>query len=155
MLLKNFTYKNTKTALVVRSFEYKIVFQIVLYSIFCVVFHNTWNFQTRFSHSTLCEQLSLSKSESFALLFYELRIITERKREREERVEVGFHKFRGNLKLHHWNERARKGTEIYPQCRTHSGFPLLIPKFGRPRFCSLFSYASDIRPHYSARSKIY
>lgn len=70
-------------------------------------------------------------------------------------MEVGFHKFRGNLKLHHWNERARRGTEIYPQCRTHSGFPLLIPKFGRPRFCSLFSYAGDIRPHYSARSEIY
>lgn len=81
-------------------------------------------------------------------------IAKEGERKKGTRAEVGFHKFRGNLKLYHWNERAReRGTEIYLQCRRHSGFPLLIRKFGRPRFFSLSSYASDIRPHYSTRSE--
>lgn len=96
-----------------------------------------WNFQI-FTCCTLQNLHSINWKlwRKLLIIFFVTLIYNHRTnaRKKEKYVKMSFHKNRRNLKVLHWNERARKNTEIYFQCRTHSGFPLLIPKFGHPRF---------------------
>lgn len=136
-----------------------------MYKPLCSAFPNAgvillYSIHLKFSNALSCiafyERHPEKRKREFWAAYYFINLVYTKERERKikERAEVGFHKFRGNLKLYHWNERAHeRSTEIYSQCRRHSGFPLLIRKFGRSRFFSLSSYASDIYPYYSACSE--